>query len=93
MHKRGSCVIVGRCADQILEQDYSCLKVFLYADFDKRYQRAITQYDDKAQGIEDFVRKKDKSRKRFFQIFHEKEWEKANVIKLRFGDIPLLKNE
>ena len=36
-----SCVIVGRCADAILKNDYRCLNIFLHADFDKRVERAV----------------------------------------------------
>ena len=34
--KAGPCVIVGRCADYILDKEYNCLKVFIHASIEKR---------------------------------------------------------
>ncbi len=80
--KQGSCVIVGRCADKVLEQDYPCLKVFLYADFDKRCRRAVAEYGKPARGIEALVKKTDKGRERYFRLFHEREWKDATNYNL-----------
>ncbi len=89
--KQGSCVIIGRCADKILEQDFPCLKVFLYADFSKRCQRAVSEYGRPERGIEEIVKKVDKGRERFFRLFHERDWKDATNYDLcldtgRFGD-------
>ena len=34
--KEGPCVIVGRCADSILQKDFNCLRVFVHASLEKR---------------------------------------------------------
>ena len=36
--QKGPCVIVGRCADYILQDKADCLKVFIHADMDFRAQ-------------------------------------------------------
>ncbi|MCD8096733.1 MAG: cytidylate kinase-like family protein [Lachnospiraceae bacterium] len=80
--EKGSCVIVGRCADKILENDYSCLKVFLYADFDKRCQRAVSEYGKDADSVRSLVKKVDRGRERFFRLFHEADWKDASNYNL-----------
>lgn len=39
--QKGSCVIVGRCAGEILKEYSSCLRVFICADYKKRIERAV----------------------------------------------------
>ncbi len=78
----GSCIIIGRCADKILENDYNCLKVFLYADFVKRCKRAVEKYGVDAKGVESVVKKTDRNRERFFRIFHDGEWREATNYNL-----------
>jgi len=80
--EKGSCVIVGRCADKILENDFPCLKVFLYADFDARCRRAVSEYGKDSKGVRDLVKKADRGRERFFRLFHEAEWKDASNYNL-----------
>lgn len=42
--KKGSCVIVGRCADYLLKDDPGCYRVFIHADKDFRIKRAKEEY-------------------------------------------------
>ncbi|MCD8158500.1 MAG: cytidylate kinase-like family protein [Clostridiales bacterium] len=72
--KLGSCVIVGRCADKILEEDFKCLKLFLFADFEIRCQRAVSEYGIAEKGIQKFVKNFDKNRSCFYNIFHGYDW-------------------
>ncbi len=39
--QKENCVIVGRCADAILEGTADLLKVFVHADFEKRAKRIV----------------------------------------------------
>lgn len=80
--EKGSCMIVGRCADRILEHDFPCLKVFLYADFDERCHRVVEEYGKDEKNVQILVRKIDKSRERFFRLFHEAEWKDATNYNL-----------
>lgn len=41
---KGSCVIVGRCADYILRNDPACLRVFVYSDKQIRIKRVMEEY-------------------------------------------------
>ncbi|MCD8331798.1 MAG: cytidylate kinase-like family protein [Oscillospiraceae bacterium] len=88
--EKGRCVIVGRCADRILERDFPCLKVFLYAGFDERCRRAVAEYGKEEKDVQDLVKKVDRGRERFFRLFHEGDWKDATNYDLclnteRFG--------
>ena len=53
---KGPCVIVGRCADYILQNTADCLKVFIHADL------ALRVYGEREQFPEERLRDKDKRR-------------------------------
>ena len=38
---RESCIIVGRCSDYILKDYKNCIKVYIYASYEKRYDNCI----------------------------------------------------
>ena len=42
--EKGSCVIVGRCADYILRGKADCLNVFIHAGMEKRAERIVKEY-------------------------------------------------
>lgn len=67
--QKGSCVIIGRCADYILRDDPSCVKVFLYADRTERLRRCMEEFglDEKAADAE--LRKLDKARVNYYKNF------------------------
>ena len=60
----GSCVIVGRCADQILSERDDVLKVFIYADLDKRVEKSIKDYGFAKDEARKKVKTSDKERAR-----------------------------
>ncbi len=72
--KKGSCVIVGRCADAILDQTFDVFKVFIYADMKKRIQRCISQYNMPAETVPKQIRQSDKARSCHYNTFTDKEW-------------------
>jgi CMP/dCMP kinase len=70
----GSCVIVGRCADQILSARDDVLKVFIYADLDKRVEKSIKDYGFAKDEARKKVKTSDKERARHYNSFTEKTW-------------------
>lgn len=38
---RESCIIVGRCSDYILKDYKNCIKIYIYAPYEKRYDNCI----------------------------------------------------
>lgn len=47
--EKGPCVIVGRCADYILQDKAKCLKVFIHADMAFRAKRIVEVYGEREQ--------------------------------------------
>ncbi|MBR3589102.1 MAG: cytidylate kinase-like family protein [Clostridia bacterium] len=70
----GSCVIVGRCADYILKNQFPCFNVFICADFKKRCERAIKIDNISKEDVQDVVKKKDKARIRHNQFYGSQDW-------------------
>ncbi len=71
---KGPCVIVGRCADFILEGTSDLLKVFIYADNKSRCERIVEQYGESDVAPEKRLREKDKRRAAYYQINTDRKW-------------------
>ena len=72
--EKGSCVIVGRCADYILDGVADCLKVFIHASMAARAERIVTVYGESADAPEKRLRDKDKRRKAYYRFYTDMEW-------------------
>ncbi len=72
--KKGGCVIVGRCADAILDDSYDVFKVFIYADTKARIQRCVSQYGMSAETAQKQIKQSDKARSCHYNTFTDKEW-------------------
>ena len=68
------CVIVGRCADYILQDKADCLKVFIHADMDFRALRIVEVYGEREQSPEDRLRDKDKRRAAYHRFYTDMKW-------------------
>ncbi len=71
---KGPCVIVGRCADFILEGTADVLKVFIHADNKSRAKRIVEQYGEAEQSPEKRLKEKDKRRAAYYQLNTDKKW-------------------
>lgn len=71
---KGPCVIVGRCADFILEDTADLLKVFIHADNKSRAERIVKQYGESEQSPEKRLKEKDKRRAAYYQVNTDKKW-------------------
>jgi cytidylate kinase len=71
---KGSCVIVGRCADYILRDRADCLRVFVHADLAARAKRIVEQYGERTDSPEQRLRDKDKRRAAYYQIYTDTKW-------------------
>ena len=73
--QKGSCVIVGRCADYILRERQDLLTVFIHADIEKRAERVERVYGE----MDDMpvlkrVKDKDKRWKTYHRFYTDTEW-------------------
>ena len=69
-----SCVIVGRCADVILEDKADLLRVFIHADFEARAKRIVEKYGETEVPTEKRLRDKDKRRALYYQFYTDRKW-------------------
>lgn len=71
---KGRCVIVGRCADQILANRDDVLRVFIYADPAKRAERGVKEYGMTENTALKEIKRSDKERSQHYNGFTEKVW-------------------
>ncbi len=76
--EKEDCVIVGRCADVILEDTADLLKVFIHADFEARARRIVEKYGETEVPTEKRLREKDKRRSMYYQFYTDREWGNIN---------------
>ena len=72
--EKSSCVIVGRCADFILQDKADCLKVFIHADMAFRAKRIVEVYGERDQAPEERLRDKDKRRAAYHRFYTDMKW-------------------
>ena len=72
--EKGSCVIVGRCADYILRDKAHCLNVFIHASMDKRAERIVKEYGERDQTQEQRLKEKDKRRAAYHRFYTDMKW-------------------
>lgn len=72
--EKGSCVIVGRCADYILRDQSDCLKVFIHANPEFRADRIVKVYGERAESPEQRIREKDKRRAAYHRFYTDMKW-------------------
>ncbi len=77
--KKSSCVIVGRCADYILE-DLKPYRIFIYASINSRINRCMERLNEKETYTEKQMAKRikkiDKERAKYYSYYTGKKWGK-----------------
>lgn len=66
------CVIIGRCANQILKE--KCLSVFIHASLDYRIKTVTERLGRTEKSAESMIKKTDKTRRTYYEYFTEKKW-------------------
>ena len=67
-------VVVGRCADYVLKNNPKLVKVYIYADLDKRIKRAVDRQDIDPARAKQAVLKADKNRANYYSFYSGKKW-------------------
>lgn len=70
----GSCVIVGRCADKVLEHYAGLISVFIYAPVKARAAEIKRRYETDEEEALYLVRQADKIRKNYYNYYAKKKW-------------------
>ena len=63
---KGSCVIVGRCADYVLRKNENLFHVFFHSDMDKRIERAVKLYNISEAEAKKLIKQTDKQRATYY---------------------------
>ena len=72
--KEGPCVIVGRCADYVLEGDFECLNVFVYASDTAKLARIMDKYGYDAKKAEKTIKEINRARSKHYSYFTGRIW-------------------
>lgn len=73
--KKGSCVIVGRCADYVLEEEnVDLVNAFIYGSVDYRAKRVMEALELSQSKARDRVVKTDKQRRTYYDYYTSKNW-------------------
>ena len=72
--EKSPCVIVGRCADYILQDKADCLKVFIHADIAFRAERIVKVYGEREESPEQRIRDKDRRRAAYHRFYTDMKW-------------------
>lgn len=72
--EKGSCVIVGRCADFILKDNSDALHIFIHASMEFRADRIVRLYGKSEKKPEERLADKDKKRSVHYKHFTGREW-------------------
>lgn len=79
----GPCVIIGRCADYVLQNRENVLSVFIRSDMEKRIERAQQLYGYGTAEAKKLLRRTDRIRANYYTRHTQQEWgnsESYNMI-------------
>lgn len=71
---KGSCIIVGRCADYILKNNDNVFSVFLYNSDESKINRAVKYYGLNEKNALKEIQKINKSRENHYKYYTNKNW-------------------
>jgi len=72
--EQGSCVIIGRCADYVLRDEPSLVKIFIRGASEDRIRFAVENYDLSPQKASERLKKIDKSRTNYYKYYTNRQW-------------------
>lgn len=76
--KKGSCIIVGRCADYILKEQENVFKIFLYTDDEAKVKRAVNYYGLEEKNALKEINKINKAREKHYNHYTGQVWKDVN---------------
>lgn len=72
--EKESAVIVGRCADYVLEDYDNVLSLFIYAEKPERMKRGIELYHLSPDKVEETMMRFDRKRAKFYEFYTDRKW-------------------
>lgn len=83
--EKGSCVIVGRRADKILEDDYNVVSIFIGADIEHRVARYLENENVSEKAARRFIERKDRERAAYYNYLGDGKWSRADNYAMCFN--------
>ena len=71
---KGSCVIIGRCADYVLRERKNVLRVFLYASMEERIKAVMARDDLNEAAAKQKINRMDRSRAAYYEFYSTQKW-------------------
>lgn len=75
--EQGPCVLVGRCAGDVLRDRTDCLNVYVHASLPDRIDRAVKHYGVPREQAKIILRKMDKNRAAYYEYYTNRRWGQA----------------
>ena len=72
--KNGGCVIVGRCADYVLDSNPNLFRVFLFSDMESKKARIMKLYSMTEKQAKDAIIKTEKTRRTYYNYYTDRTW-------------------
>lgn len=79
---KGPCIVVGRCADYVLEDLSNVVSIFIHAPLEKRIERAEQFYGMDNKKAKAQIKKIDRKRSDYYNFYTNKKWGKADSYDL-----------
>ncbi len=74
---KGSCIVIGRCADYVLRENPDVFRLFIYGDLEHRKERVAQRHPEyKPSQIVDAINKTDKRRASYYNFYTGNKWGK-----------------
>ncbi len=72
LSQKEDCIIVGRCANYLLQD--KCFSLFVYAPFEYRVKSIMERLGREEKSARTLVKKMDKTRKAYYEFFTDEKW-------------------
>lgn len=80
---KGSCIIVGRCADYILRDDPSLFSIFVHAPIEDKIKRKSELLPDKTEAeLQSHILKINKKRSKYYTYYTDQNWGAASTYNM-----------
>jgi cytidylate kinase len=82
---KGSCVIVGRRADKILDECENLVSIFITADIEDRVKRYLSDSNDNPRNPRRYIERRDRERASYYNYLSDGAWGKADNYTMCFS--------
>lgn len=80
--KKGPCIIIGRCAGEILRDLPNARRIFIYADMDFRQKRSMSEYGYDPEKAKRILQQKDRERAMYHARYADDRWDSIDSFDL-----------